>query len=255
MDLPHLLFWAKKLVATLILPPVGPLLLTAAGLLLIRRRPRLGWALAWGGVVVTLLLSTPASVGVLLRGQEDTPPLAMDAARDARAIVILAAGQRRSAPEYGGATLNRLSLERLRYGARLARGTGLPVLVTGGAPGAEIPEALLMKDALEQDFGLQVAWTESASLDTRDNARNSTALLKEAGITRVLLVTHAAHMPRAAEEFRAAGLEVIPAPTAWLGDPDGTPEPADFVPSASGAYAGWFAAHEWLGRMAYRVSR
>ena len=255
MDLSLALFWAKKLAAMLVLPPLGPLLLTGAGLAMIGRRPRLGRALAWGGLIVALLLSTPASVSLLLHGLEDTPPLSMAAAREARAIVILAAGQRRNAPEYGGATINRLSLERLRYGARLARRTGLPILVSGGAPGADIPEALLMKDALEQDFGLKAAWTESTSRDTRDNARNSAALLRDAGITRVLLVTHAAHMPRAIEEFHAAGLEVIPAPTAWLGNPEGTPEPADFIPGANGAYAGWFAVHEWLGRVAYWLSR
>lgn len=255
MDLPLLLFWAKKTVALLILPPLGPLLLTVAGLALLGRRPRLGKTLAWVGVAATLLLSTPASVGLLLKGLEQTPVLDLDAARSAKAIVILGGGQRRHAPEFGGAAVNRLSLERVRYGARLARRTGLPILVSGGAPTAEIPEALLMKDALERDFGLKVAWTESASRDTRDNARHSAAILKEAGIGRILLVTHAAHMPRAAAEFRAVGLEVIPAPTAWLGGPGGNEEVLDFLPSASAAYAGWFAVHEWLGRAAYWLSR
>jgi uncharacterized SAM-binding protein YcdF (DUF218 family) len=255
MDLPLLLFWAKKLVSLLILPPLGPLLLILAGLVLLRRRPRLGPGLAWAGLILALLLATPISVDLLLRPLENTPVLSLEAARGARAIVILGGGQRRHAPEYSGATVNRLSLERLRYGARLARRTGLPILVTGGAPTAEIPEALLMKDALERDFGLKVTWTESASRDTRDNARHSAAILRDAGLGRVLLVTHAAHMPRAAAEFRAAGLEVIPAPTAWLGGPGGNEEVLDFAPSASAAYAGWFAAHEWLGRGAYWLSR
>jgi uncharacterized SAM-binding protein YcdF (DUF218 family) len=255
MDLPLILFWTKKLAAMLILPPLGPLLPIAAGLLLLARRPRLGRTLAWSGLLAAVLLSTPASVGVLLRGLEATPPLAAEAARRAQAIVILAAGQRRHAPEFGGATVNRLSLERLRYGARLARRSGLPILVSGGAPAGEIPEALLMKDALERDFGLKVTWTESASRDTRGNARFSAEILRDAGIGRVLLVTHAAHMPRAEAEFRAAGLEVIPAPTGWLGGPGGNEEVMDFVPGATAAYAGWFAAHEWLGRGAYWLTR
>lgn len=255
MNVSLLLFWAKKIVALTILPPVGPLLLILAGLLTLSRRPRLGKSLAWGGALISLLLATPFTVGLLLQPLESTPPLNLEAARSARAIVILAGGQRRHAPEFGGATVNRLSLERVRYGARLARRTGLPILVTGGAPTGEIPEALLMKDALERDFGLKVAWTESASRDTRDNAHHSAAILKDAGISRIVLVTHAAHMPRAVAEFRAAGLEVIPAPTAWLGGPGGNEEVLDFVPGATAAYAGWFAVHEWLGRAAYWITR
>jgi uncharacterized SAM-binding protein YcdF (DUF218 family) len=254
MDLPLYLFWAKKLVSVLVLPPLAPLLPIGAGLLLLRRYPRLGRAVAWGGLLLALLLTIPVSVGLLVGGLERTPPLSLGDASSARAIVILGAGQRRNAPEYGGATVNRLSLERLRYGARLARSTRLPILVTGGAPNAEVPEALLMKDALERDFGLKVTWTESASRDTRENALNSAAILKKAGIDRVLLVTHAAHMPRAEAEFSAAGIEVVSAPTAWLGGP-GDNELADFVPSANSAYAGWFAAHEWLGRAAAWLSR
>jgi uncharacterized SAM-binding protein YcdF (DUF218 family) len=254
MDLPLYLFWAKKLVSVLVLPPLAPLLPIGAGLLLLHRHPRLGRGLAWGGLVLALLLSIPASVGLLVAGLERTPPLSMEAAAGARAIVILGAGQRRHAPEYGGATVNRLSLERLRYGARLARSTKLPILVTGGAYSDEVPEALLMKDALERDFGVKVTWTESASRDTRENALNSAAILKKAGIDRVLLVTHAAHMPRAEAEFNAAGMEVIPAPTAWFGGTSET-ELADFVPSANSAYAGWFATHEWLGRAAAWLSR
>lgn len=255
MDLSLLLFWAKKLVSVLILPPLGPLLLIAAGLALLGRRPRLGKTLAWGGLALTLALSTPITVGLLLKPLERTPVLAPDAARGARAIVILGGGQRRHAPEFSGATVNRLSLERIRYGARLARRTGLPILVTGGAPTGEIPEALLMKDALERDFGLKVTWTESASRDTRDNARHSAEILRDAGIGRILLVTHAAHMPRAEAEFRVAGLEVIPAPTAWLGGPGSNEQVLDFVPDATTSFAGWFAVHEWLGRAAYWLSR
>lgn len=249
------LFWAKKFLTVLLLPPLGPLLLILAGLIASRRHPRGGRALVWAGWVISLVLITPVCVGLLLTPLERTPPLSLQTAREAQAIVVLAGGQRSYAPEYGGATVNRLTLERLRYAARLARRTGLPLLVSGGAPRGEVPEALLMRESLERDFGLKTAWTESASRDTRENARHSAAILRGAKVERILLVTHAAHLPRAAAEFQAAGLTVIPAPTAWLGDPGGHPEVLDFAPSANAAYAGWFAVHEWLGRLAYRLSR
>ena len=49
-------FVVKKLLGGLVLPPVGPLLVTIAGLLMLKRRPRLGRGLAWTGVGVLFLL-------------------------------------------------------------------------------------------------------------------------------------------------------------------------------------------------------
>lgn len=258
MDLSVLLFWQKKLFATLALPPVLPLLPIALGLALLNRHPRVGRALAWAGVTLNLLLIVPASVGWLLAQVEDPAALAVESMADAEAIVILGAGRREYAPELGGETVNRLALERLRYGARLARLSGLPVLVSGGGGANEVPEAVLMQATLEQDFGVPVRWAEKRSLDTRGNARHCAAILDAAGVRRILLVTHAAHMPRARAEFEAAGLIVHAAPTGWLGV-YADKVPANFLlgelPSQNSAYAGWFAWHETLGQLAYRISR
>lgn len=250
-----LLFWLKKLVALALLPPLLPLLVIVTGLLLLRRRPRIGLGLAWSGIALQLLLAFPPAVGLLLGPLETAPLLSPDVARSAQAIVILGAGKRDYAPEFGGETVNRLALERLRYGARLARETGLPVLVSGGAPTGDVAEALLMKQSLVEDFGITPRWVEAASLDTRDNARLSALQLKTAGVHRVLLVTHAVHMPRALAEFAALGLDVVPAPTAWLGSHESKDRMLALLPSQNTAYAGWYAVHEWLGLIAYRLTR
>lgn len=257
-SLPALLFWLKKLLAAAILPPLLPLLPVVVGLLLLRRYPRLGRALAWGGVALNLLLTLPASVGWLAKQLEDPQPLSIEAATAAQAIVVLGAGRRDYAPEYGGETLNRLALERVRYGARLARTTGLPLLVSGGGLAGETPEAVLMKSALEEDFGLPVRWVEVGSRDTRENALFSAQILRDADVRHVLLVTHAMHMPRAQAAFEAAGMIVTPAPTGWLAD-HGEPSGEHFLPgqlpNANSAYTGWFAVHEAIGRLAYRLSQ
>jgi len=253
---PLFLFWMKKTTAAFILPPLLPLLLILIGLLCLWRRRRGGMVLAWAGLIVGLLTSTPAVVDCLLSPLEPATPLQMDAVKDAQAIVVLGGGRVFNAPEYGGGdTVSRLTLERLRYGAKLARATGLPVLVTGGAPaGGRTPEARLMKAVLEEEFNVPVRWAEDASLDTRQNASNSAAILKEAGVGRVLLVTHAAHMQRAREEFEARGVAVIAAPTAWLGRRhDDNPLPS--LPNPNSFYGGWYALHEWLGLIAYRMGR
>ena len=258
MDLSVLLFWLKKLLAAFALPPLLPLLPIVLGLVLLHRHPRAGRALAWSGVTLNLLLIVPVSVSWLLIQVEDPAVLAIETMADADAIVILGAGRREYAPEFGGETVNRLALERLRYGAQLARLSNLPVLVSGGGGADEVPEAVLMQATLEQDFGVPVRWAEKRSLDTRGNARHSAAILDAAGVRRVLLVTHAAHMSRARAEFEAAGLVVHAAPTGWLGDYSNK-TPANFLlgelPSQNSAYAGWFAWHEMLGQLAYRMSR
>lgn len=249
------MFFLKKLVSALLLPPLGPLLLIAAGLLLLRRAPRTAKTLAWGGLLLALLLVTPISVTPLLRGLETASPLAEAELRQADAIVILGGGMRKHAPEFGGETVNRLTLERLRYGARLARRSGLPVLVSGGAPTHSEAEAVLMKAALEEDFRIPVRWAESRSRDTRENAEFSAAILLPAGVHRIVLVTHAAHMRRSVEAFERAGFQVIPAPTAYLGGSGGSEEVLAEMPSMNTAYAGWYAVHEWLGLLAAHVSR
>lgn len=247
------LFLVKKLLSVIVLPPLMPLLWVAAGLLLLRRHRRLGLAIAWGGVLVALALSVPSAVGLLISPLESIPVLRAEELAKAQAIVILGGGVRRDTPEYGGSTPNRLTLERLRYGARLARSSGLPVLVSGGAAEGHATEASVMAGSLREDFGVTPRWLEVSSLDTAGNARFSAALLKPQNIERIVLVTHAAHMRRAAAEFRMQGFEVFPAPTAFLSVPGKGEEFFDFLPGATAAYSGWYALHEWVGVLAQKL--
>lgn len=249
-------FIAKKLLSILLLPPFAPLLISALGLMLLRRHRRTGLSLAWAGLALGLLCCLPASTAWVARPLESLPLVsAADLAR-AQAIVVLAGGRRSTAPEFGGETVSALSLERVRYGARLARRTGLPLLLSGGAPAGGLPEAELMRRTLIEDFGITPRWVENRSLDTRENAVNSAALLRQAGITRIALVTHALHMRRSLHEFEATGLSVYPAP---MGRMTGTghsnqDEALAALPSMASAYTCWYALHEWLGLLAQRIS-
>lgn len=251
MDFYPLLF-LKRAIAALVLPPAGPILVSLFGLMLAQRFPRLGRKIFWLGIFSTLILATPFMGSVLLRHLEDLRPPDPAAIARAQAIVILGGSTYHGAPEYGGDTVGAGTLQRLRYGARLARKTGLPVLVTGGAPSGGSPLALSMRDALERDFGVAVKWTESASLDTRENALYSWQILKREKIERILLVTQAAHMRRARKYFVLAGFEVIPAPTAFS-----NPSPSigyDFLPTEIGMSQSAAALHEWLGLAAIALN-
>ncbi|MGO9802201.1 MAG: YdcF family protein [Steroidobacteraceae bacterium] len=204
----------KMLLRTLLLPPAGPLLLAGAGLWLLARRragavaARAGWLLVIAGLAGLWVLATPVMADALMRLAERYPALDLTRPPDAGAIVILGGGGARvMAPEYGGPAADFELLERVSYGAYVARRTALPVLVSGSAR-----EALAMQTVLWRDFGIRTRWVDSASRDTFDDAQLSARLLKADGVRRVVLVTSSSHEWRAAHEFASAGLEVVPAP-------------------------------------------
>ncbi|HKE40733.1 MAG TPA: YdcF family protein [Casimicrobiaceae bacterium] len=246
--------WLKALVKTLILPPTGLLLLSAIGLGLRQRFPRVGIAMAWTGVIALLVLSIPFVSVSLVRALDQSPPFDIAHASEAQAIVILGGGVRHHAPDYGGDTVAELTLERIRYGARLARLTHLPVLVTGGTVLAGEPEGKLMQAVLEREFGVNVRWVEDRSRNTHENAAYSAQILKRAGVNSVVLVAHSFDMPRARAEFATAGITTLPAPT---GIPSSEPyAPFDFLPTLGGLRTSYYALYEitanlarWLGRV------
>jgi uncharacterized SAM-binding protein YcdF (DUF218 family) len=241
------MFLLKKLIAALILPPAGPLLVALLGLCWARRRPRAGPAGAAAALVLLIAASLPLVGDRLLRSLETLPPIRADQLRSAQAIVVLGGGSYRAAPEYGGDTVNRNTLLRLRYAAVLQRRSGLPMLVSGGAPFGGRPEAEAMRAVLETDFAVPVRWVEAASADTAENAANSARLLHAAGVQRIALVSQAWHLPRAVALFERQGLTVMAAPTGFS-----TPSPSlleDLLPSAAALDRSSTALHEWLGRL------
>jgi uncharacterized SAM-binding protein YcdF (DUF218 family) len=244
--------WLKALMKALVLPPAGPLLLAAAGLVIARRHPRRGCVVAALGIGLLWLLAMPVVAFLLLRSLAVDPPLAVEQAQTAQAIVVLGGGTRRNALEYGGDTVGRLTLERVRYGAWVAKRTGLPVLVAGGATSDGEAEATLMAQVLTAEFGVPVRWIEPESLDTHENAVRSATMLRRDGVARIVLVAHAFDMPRARAEFAAQGMGVVPAPT---GIPSDEPDTfLDWLPSMAGLQGSYYALYEWLGLAVLRIT-
>ncbi|MDD0840291.1 YdcF family protein [Curvibacter sp. HBC61] len=245
------MFWLviKKGITAVFMPPLSLLLLSLLGWGLWRRAPRLArglLALAW---LSLLVLSWQPVADALQQSLEQDPPLSAVELQQSQAIVVLGGGSYSAAPEYGGEdTVSRFTLERLRYAAVLQRQSGLPLLVTGGSPEGGRPEGQLMQAVLERDFQVPVRWVEAASLDTADNARLSAALLREAGVERVALVSQAWHLPRAQHQFELQGLTVFPAPTGFRTRP--RVSAWYWWPSAEALYTSQIALREWLGRLA-----
>jgi uncharacterized SAM-binding protein YcdF (DUF218 family) len=235
----------------LVLPPTSLVVLALAGTLLARRRPAAGIAVAAVSLFALLALSTTVVARALMRTLEP-PPLESSARATAQAIVILAGGRVRASPEWGGDTVSASTLRRLRYGALLARATGLPVLVSGGDPErAGAAEAGLMQAALENDFGIRPRWVEDQSDTTAENARRTAALLAPLGLQRVLLVTDAYHMPRATRAFATRGLTPIAAATGYVGRPPFRLQ--HLVPNAEALRLSNLALREWTAGVWYRL--
>jgi uncharacterized SAM-binding protein YcdF (DUF218 family) len=236
-----------------LLPPLNAFLLLIAGLLVRRWRPRLGLGLLLAGIALLWVCGAPMLAERSLRAVETKPPSGPLTGTGAGAIVILAGGTYVDAPEYGADTVGPLTLERLRYGARLHRQSSLPVLVAGGPTlGAHSSEAEQMRDALEQDLATPVKWLEPAGMSTLENAIASEKLLREEGVTKILLVTHAWHMRRARMAFEHAGLEVVPAPMGYTTRTENNAL-AMALPGARGIWMTRTAWHEVIGLAWYRL--
>lgn len=225
----------KPLLAALLLPPLPFLLLMLFGARLLAWRRWFGRTVLLLGLALVWLSATQGT-GRWLQAVALPPPAPLDEAQVAAlkppkaepspttAILVLGSGRVPRAPEFGVADLNAASLERLRYGVHLARATGHPLAFSGGVGWAQrreagLSEAEIAQRIAERDFLRPVKWIEGDSRDTLENAIFSIRVLKAAGVNRVVLVTHAWHMPRARRHFEriaAGAMEIVPAPMGYF---------------------------------------
>lgn len=235
------------------LPPLNGLLLALCGALFWKSRRGFAKALIALGATAMFAQMLPVVGGALIGLLQVDRPLDLTQLPDADAIVILSAEADPRAEEYGKASVGALTLQRVRYGARLAKATKLPVLVTGGRPREGGPAvALAMRDVLRDEFGVAgPIWVEDRAATTMQNARLAAPLLRAQGCERILLVTHAWHMLRARQCFDALDMLVHAAPTAFHGP--AYQGPRSLVPSHGGMRATSWALHEILGRVYYAL--
>ncbi len=138
----------------------------------------------------------------------------------AEAIVVLGGGTQpfvypRPGPEVDDAG------DRIIYGARLYREGKAPlILVTGGRlPWSFSPQGAAHEMADLMTFmGVpeDMILLEEKSANTYENAIFTKDILEPMGITRIILVTSAFHMPRSVAVFEKQGFDVIPAPTDFI---------------------------------------
>lgn len=247
----------RYFVKQLLLPPGILLLLLLLAWWLRRSRPRLAgvcFALGLGGL---WLMSLPVVVQWSASLLEREPPLARDEwavlGQRADAIVVLGSGRERGDLAWGSDQPTGVGLERQRFAARLSKASGLPVLTSGGLHyGTPPSEAQMMADSLRDDFGVIVRWQEGRSRTTWENAQFSAQVLLPQGIKRVVLVTHAGHMPRAVWSFRKAGFEVVPAPVGFLSGDNARPL-GGWMPEFKAIWQNGQLMNEAVGQVGYSM--
>lgn len=255
----------KPVLTALALPPVPLLLLVLVGAQLLLQRRAAGPVLVLLSVAL-LWLSACSGVAEQLSSALLHPPAALSPGRlnalhargdPVTAIVVLGGGVEEFAPEYGTSNLSNASLARLRYGVWLSVQTGLPLAFSGGVGWGQTTnesEARVAARIAANEFKRPLRWVEDGSRDTHENAVNSVALLKRAGVNHIVLVTHAWHMPRALHAFEAAAastpgtLRIEAAPLGLARSTD--LKVLDWIPSANGAGEVRQILRELAGRLA-----
>lgn len=246
-----------KLFTWLILPPGGIVLFAlAAGFLALRRRNHLIAILACASGLLLYGLSIRPVADMLLAPLESTALMAPEMTDSPSHIVVLGGGSF-PARYARDDRLGKASTARITTGFILHRETGLPMVLSGGAPLRRdgVPEARVAAELLA---GLGVAETallvEPESRNTWENAARTAALIDsdQVGETTVYLVTSASHLRRAIECFHAFGIIAIPVGAdfrAW----ERSYSFWEFLPHAGTLEDSALALHEYVGRLFYRV--
>jgi uncharacterized SAM-binding protein YcdF (DUF218 family) len=231
-----------------LIPPNLFILLAMLGIVLAWRWQRMGLVLATAAIMCLYLLSTPLVGVLLIRSAEALAGVIPKPHLPAPpgAIVVLSAEFRPGNRPGERDTVGPITLERLAEAAQQQRRLGLPILVSGGwIAHSDDSLAGMMAAALQDDFRVPVRWRENRSQTTYQNARDSAAILRRAGVPAALVVTNPWHMARALWSFRAVGYPVIAAPT-----PDGRSlerSPAMLLPQVPALMDSYYALHEIIG--------
>jgi uncharacterized SAM-binding protein YcdF (DUF218 family) len=223
---------------------------------------RSGWmrALCLGAFLLLLLFSNGAVSNLLLHSlEEQYLQLPIDSVPHAGAIVVLGGGTSSGParpgqpPELNGAS------DRLLYAARLFRAGKAPLVLFSGGTVRLLDSRFRESEAKaagqllkEWEVPGQVILLENKSRNTRENALFSRVILQRRGISCILLVTSAFHMPRASAAFRNVGFEVTPAPADFQTRDEEGPV-LRFFPAPQSLTQSDLALKEWMGLFVYRM--
>ena len=249
----------SKTLPYLLYPLTVSLLLMLLAMLLPRRRARLGRLFVILAFALLAVSSFPPFARGVYRSLEARyPPVEVGKLPNADVIVVLGGALRLPVPPRTDFELTNAS-SRARYAATLFRaGKATRVLVSGGnvfeqSAGVQAEGQYLRRFLGELGVPSEAILLENESRNTRENALETKRMLERNALKSVLLVTSAAHMPRALGSFRAAGIQATPAPTDYRVDERNEPAVLGFLPSTEALDITTDALREYLGHAVYVV--
>jgi uncharacterized SAM-binding protein YcdF (DUF218 family) len=245
------LFW-NKLLPMFVLPLGWVVGLMLYGILRKRRRPLVI-------ALVLLWVSSMSAIGnSLFRWLESRyPSQAVTEVEPADAIVPLG-GIFGPAPLPGRVLNVGEAGERVDAGVALWQAHKAPWLVfTGGrtpwAIQAEVEGAVSARVAIARGVPADKVVVTREVGNTSDEAKAVADLMRERGWKKIILVTSAWHMPRAARQFRKAGIDFIPFPVDYQLTPRQPLTLLDLLPRADGLRTTEMALRELYGIAFYTV--
>jgi uncharacterized SAM-binding protein YcdF (DUF218 family) len=227
-----MLLFLKKLLPLLFSPLMLVLLLLALAWLLRKR-----WPVFVAAGLLYLASNNLVADRLLHMLESRYAPVPIASAGPADAVVVL--GGIFGVPEADGIMPNfGQASERIEGGIRLVQHKRAPLLVLAGARLPWRPDDISegergRREAIEHGIAPEKILITSEVADTVDEATAVAAMVRERGWKRVILVTSALHMPRAARMFRWRGVPFTPFPVDYLYDPHRSMTPLDLLPNAN----------------------
>lgn len=238
--------------------PVGFAVLAGLACLFSLALGRHGKAIAFVtvGTLYLWLAATPIVALTLIKSlEEQHPVVSMDTLPKADVAIILGGVSDQSQPLNPYTDL-RSGADRILHAARLLKaGKVERILVSSGRPVSQLDsrsEANVIAGFL-REFGVDDAdmVLESESRNTRENAVNTLAVMREKGFSSALLVTSALHMPRAAAVFRQAGVSFTPVSIDTLSSSIESRSVFAFLPNSRALEFSTQSIKEWIGILVY----
>jgi uncharacterized SAM-binding protein YcdF (DUF218 family) len=250
-----MMFTFTKVLQSLLLPPGIFLILMAVGFFIRKDCRLLGKLLMVSGYCLLYFASISPVTDVLIRPLESTyPPLKQTpATMKADAIVVLGGGVRDLSWIGLAPDLSETGVERVVRGVSLYRSTRIPLMMVGGNgnPGKEeVSESDAMSRVAKS---LGVPERELTIVGkVRNTLESADAVKRRLKGNRIILVTSAVHMRRAAGMFRKKGFEVIPAACGYRGEQSSRTF-ISFIPRADNLHYSASAIAEYLSLAWYRI--
>ena len=222
-----------------------------------RRRWRRRRALGLAGVAVLLLFSSELVANAMQwRLEHEAPSTYREEVTYDAVILLGGVGDERVAAAVGQPAYNQ-NVERLLTTYRLLRdGDARLAIVSGAAMDPALEDfgeaRVLARQLREWGIDGERVVVEARARNTRENAVYSAEIVRARGLSRVLVVTSAFHVPRASECFRAVGLEPDFLPVDYRAHPTRL-SLRELLPRADALARSTAVFRELFGRLVYRA--